>query len=158
MCVHTALPHHGLGQKHTCCAAGAVPDACAPAPLLALPCRPAWGVAVGNWTWWSVLAGAAASGWLALLWMYNSSPTRQRERQQRRQQQRQQGAGGWHGAAGAAGPAGPGGTIRHLRNEVPKGAPDAVARILMVRVAGSSGEGGKGVGACPALRLLHSCQ
>lgn len=91
-------------------------------------------MAVGNWTWSSVLAGAAASGWLALLWMYNSSPTRQRERQQ----QRQQGAGGWHGAAGAAGPAGPGGAIRHLRNEVPKGAPDAVARILMVRAAGSS--------------------
>ncbi|PRW59135.1 dnaJ-like protein dnj-5-like [Chlorella sorokiniana] len=93
-----------------------------PAPLLIL--RPAWGMTVGGWTWWSVLAGAVASGWLALLWMYNSSPTRQ----QQRQQQRQQGAGTRHGAAGAAGA---GGTIRHLRNEVPKGAPEAVARILM---------------------------
>lgn len=85
---------------------------------------------MGTWTWWSVLAGAAASAWLALLWMYNSSPTRQQQREQERRQ-RQQGAGGRHGAAGAAGAA-VGGSIRHLRNEVPKGAPEAVARILMV--------------------------
>ncbi len=90
-------------------------------------CRPAWGVARGTWTWWSVLAGAAASAWLALLWLYNTSPKGQQRRQQRQQQQRGAGARPGMGAAGA------GDTIRHLNNTVPKGAPEAVARILMVR-------------------------
>lgn len=113
----------------TACRRAGVKSGCSsgnPSPLTSLAplaCRPAWGMVAGTWTWWSVLVGAAAAGWLLLVLPMANEPTDPGQRQQQ--------GGGAHGAGGGAA----GGSTRHLRNEVPKGAPEAVARILQVRRA-----------------------